>query len=68
MKVVGGKEVLKVKGICPVSGLLGDSLGKRECLETEVQGSRSFEFPSLRDFISVESRCVVKYTQDFGFI
>lgn len=50
MEVLGEKEVLKVKGICPESGLLGNSEGSRtrEGLETIVQGSRLFEFPGLR--------------------
>lgn len=69
MGLLGGKEVLKVKGICPVSGLLGESegLGAGDGLEAGVQGSRD-QALCLGDSISAESRAVLKCTQDFGFI
>lgn len=53
-----------------MSGLLGDKegLGTGEGLEAGAQGSRFFEFPGLRDFISAESRIVLKYTRDLDFI
>lgn len=59
MGVLGGKEVLKVKDISPVSG---DSEWKLEFSDPGIQ------VLGLRDPISAESRTALKCNQDFGFI